>query len=110
MAEQSHVWRIDGIEEGVARVEEDGERMITLPRHLLPAGAREGQVVRVTRAASGKRSVTLTMTIDDAATAAGVGKPAFPSPGASKVYTSPLMSRQPGTAAVRNSPSTAHPV
>ena len=52
MAEQSHVWRIDGIEEGVARVEEDGERMITLPRHLLPAGAREGQIVRVVRTAS----------------------------------------------------------
>ena len=70
MAEQSHVWRIDGIEEGVVRVEEDGERIITLPRHLLPAAAREGQVVRVTRAASGKGGVTLTMTIDDDATAA----------------------------------------
>lgn len=70
MAEQSHVWRIDGIEEGVARVEEDGERMITLPRHLLPAGAREGHVVRVTRSTSGKGSVTLTLAIDEAATTA----------------------------------------
>jgi hypothetical protein len=70
MAEQSHVWRIDGIEDGVARIEEDGERMIALPRHLLPAGAREGQVVRVTRTASGKGSVALTLVIDDAATAA----------------------------------------
>jgi hypothetical protein len=69
MAEQSHVWRIDGIEDGVARVEEDGERMITLPRHLLPAGAREGQVVRVTRAPSGRGSVVLTLVVDDAATA-----------------------------------------
>jgi hypothetical protein len=69
MAEQSHVWRIDGIEDGVARVEEDGTRMITLPRHLLPAGAREGQVVQVTRTASGKGSVVLTLVVDDAATA-----------------------------------------
>jgi hypothetical protein len=67
---EQHLWRIDGIEDGVARVEEDGERMIALPRHLLPAGAREGQIVRVTRTASGKRSVTLTLDIDDAATAA----------------------------------------
>jgi hypothetical protein len=70
MAEQSHVWRIDGIEEGVARVEEDGERMISLPRHLLPVGAREGQVVRVTRRPDGRGSVTLTLTVDDTATAA----------------------------------------
>jgi hypothetical protein len=70
MAEQSHVWRIDGIEDGVARVEEDGERMITLPRHLLPASAREGQVVRVTRTTSGNASVVLTIVVDDAATAA----------------------------------------
>ena len=68
MPEQSFVWRIDGIEDGVARVEEDGKRMITLPSHLLPAGAREGQVVRVTRTASGKESVALTLLIDDAAT------------------------------------------
>jgi hypothetical protein len=70
MPEQPHLWRIDGIEEGVARVEEDGERMITLPRHLLPAGAREGQVLRVTRTDSGKGSVALTIVVDDAATAA----------------------------------------
>ena len=67
---EQYLWRIDGIEDGVARVEEDGERMITLPRHLLPAGAREGQVVRVTRTASGKGSVTLTLLVDDAATTA----------------------------------------
>ncbi|NUS46305.1 MAG: DUF3006 domain-containing protein [Gemmatimonadaceae bacterium] len=70
MADQSYVWRIDGIEDDVARVEEDGTRMISLPRHLLPANAREGQVVRVTAAASGKGSLTLTLAIDDEATAA----------------------------------------
>lgn len=69
MPESTHVWRIDGIEEGVARVEEDGERMITLPRHLLPVAAREGQVVRVTRTAPAKGTVVLTLVVDEGATA-----------------------------------------
>jgi hypothetical protein len=69
MTDQNHIWRIDGIEEGVARVEEDGERMITLPRYLLPASVREGQLIRVTRA-PGKGSVTLTIAIDEEGTAA----------------------------------------
>ncbi len=69
MAERTHVWRIDGIEEGVVRVEEDGERMITVPRHLVPASAREGHVLRVTRVAA-KGSVTLTIAIDEKGTAA----------------------------------------
>ena len=68
MADHEHAWRIDGIEEGVARVEEDGERMITLPRHLLPAGAREGQLLRVTRS-EGEDHVTLTIAIDEPGTA-----------------------------------------
>ena len=85
MTQQSHVWRIDGIEDGVARVEEDGERMITLPRHLLPASAREGQVVRVTRSASDKGSVTLTLAIDDAATAAEADR--------SRAQTSAILAR-----------------
>ena len=53
----------------MARVEEDGDRMITVPRHLLPAGAKEGQRLEVTRSAA-KGSVTLTISIDDAGTAA----------------------------------------
>jgi hypothetical protein len=69
MPEQQHVWRIDGIEEDVARVEEDGQRMISLPRHLLPAGAREGQRLTVARTTA-KGSVTLTVTIDEEGTAA----------------------------------------
>ena len=69
MTDQTFVWRIDGIEEGVARVEEDGTRMITVPQHLLPLNAREGQVVRLTTAASAAGSLTLTLVVDDAATA-----------------------------------------
>ena len=69
MTERTHVWRIDGIEEGVARVEEDGDRMITVPASLLPPGATEGQRLQVTRSAA-KGSVTITISIDDARTAA----------------------------------------
>jgi hypothetical protein len=57
----------------VARVEEDGERMITVPAYLLPAGVREGQVLQVTSAA-GKEKGTLvvTITVDEEATAAAL--------------------------------------
>ena len=65
MTERTHVWRIDGIEEGVARVEEDGDRMIAVPASLLPPGAREGQRLRIARTAA-KGSVTLTISIDEA--------------------------------------------
>src|SRR5690349_19436976 len=58
----SHRWAIDGISEGMARVEEDGERMITVPAYLLPAGAREGQVLQVTSAA-GEDEGTLIVTV-----------------------------------------------
>jgi len=65
-----HVWRIDGMEEGVARIEEDGKRMIALPSHLLPGGAKEGQRLKVTRTPAGKRRVVLVIEIDEEATAA----------------------------------------
>jgi hypothetical protein len=77
MGDQKHVWRIDGIEEGMARVEEDGERMISIPRYLLPAAAKAGQVLRVLRAtpAKGERhSVSLTIVIDDEATTAELAR------------------------------------
>jgi hypothetical protein len=67
-----HRWVVDGIEEGMARVEEDGARMLVVPAYLLPKGAREGQVLRVTRSESAgtkEASVTLTVRVDDAATA-----------------------------------------
>jgi hypothetical protein len=70
-----HVWAIDGIEEGMARIEEDGERIITVPRYLLPAGAREGQLLRVTRArGKGREPLTITVAIDEEATAARLVK------------------------------------
>ena len=70
-----HSWSVDGIEEGIVRIEEDGERMLSIPQHLLPAGAREGQLLRVTRAfASGSDSVVVTIALDHAATTAALRK------------------------------------
>jgi len=65
-----HRWALDSIEEGMARLEEDGERMITIPVHLLPPGVSEGQLLSVTRApAPDRKSVVITIAIDDAGTA-----------------------------------------
>ena len=58
----SHRWAIDAIEEGMARIEEDGERMITVPVYLLPAGVREGQVLEVT-SAPGRVKGTLVVSV-----------------------------------------------
>jgi DUF3006 family protein len=41
-------WVIDRIESGVASVEVDGDRVITIPSGMLPRGAAEGDVLRVT--------------------------------------------------------------
>ncbi len=41
-------WVVDSIEEKVASIEVDGGAMITIPVALLPRGAKEGDVLRVT--------------------------------------------------------------
>ena len=63
-----HRWVIDAIEEGVARVEQEGGAMVSLPAWLLPAGATEGRVVTITRSAT-EGIATLTITVDDGAAA-----------------------------------------
>jgi hypothetical protein len=73
---RTEIWRIDGIEEGVARIEQDGGEMISLPASLLPAGAKEGQRLTVTRTAAGKQGVTLAITIDAEGTAAELARSA----------------------------------
>ena len=78
MTEDSgHSWSIDSIEEGVARIEEDGGRMLTVPVALLPAEAKEGQLLRVTLSRGpGGEAVPTSITIDHAATAAALRKSA----------------------------------
>jgi hypothetical protein len=69
MPSQSHSWVVDVLEESSASVEIDGGSTIVIPRWLLPATAREGDVLRVThdRPADGQRS-TLTIEADAGAT------------------------------------------
>jgi hypothetical protein len=68
-AATEHTWSVDSIEEGVARVEEDGERMLTLPSHVLPAGTTQGQILRVTRrTAPNGDPIVISVAIDAAAT------------------------------------------
>ena len=69
------LWAVDGIEEGVARLEDEGGGVIRLPQSLLPSGAKEGQLLRVTRSAGKtKGSLVLTIAIDDEATAAALAR------------------------------------
>ena len=63
----THRWAVDSIQEGVARIEEDGEKMISVPARLLPVGVTEGQLLEVTRAPDGERAV-LTIVVDKAGT------------------------------------------
>ena len=60
-----HRWVVDSLDAGIARVEEDGDRMLSVPADLLPPGVTEGQILRVTRAAdAAKGSVVVTIVID----------------------------------------------
>ena len=63
----THRWIVDGIEEDVARIVEEG-RTFHVPCSLLPVGVSEGQVLAVVREDGGSAGVRLEITIDGAAT------------------------------------------
>jgi hypothetical protein len=65
----THRWVVDAIQESSASIEVDGGSTVTMPKWLLPDGAREGDVLRVThdRPAKGERS-SLTIDVDASAT------------------------------------------
>ena len=63
-------WIVDGIEEDVARIVEDGARTFHVPCSLLPVGVSEGQVLAVVREDGGSAGVRLEIMIDVAATEA----------------------------------------
>lgn len=66
---QEHQWVVDSIEEGMASIEVDGGRMITVPLSTLPPDTREGQVLRVSRRhSSDGKCTTLVIERDPAAT------------------------------------------
>ena len=68
-----HTWAIDRLEETTASVEQDGDRVFQVPRALIPAGAREGDIldVRITPGAGGE-IVTTTARVDREATRAAM--------------------------------------
>jgi len=73
MGDEARRWVVDSIEEGVAAVEEDGARMLHVPGWLLPAAAREGDVLRVSRRDEGA-AAALRIEVDRAATDEALGR------------------------------------
>ena len=63
----AHRWAVDRIEEGTAAVEQDGDHVYEIPRYLLPADARDGDVLSVTIAGAAPGEVTISVRIDRAA-------------------------------------------
>jgi len=51
-----HTWIVDVLDEDSAAVEVDGRQVTPIPRWLLPADVRDGDVMRVTHDRSGTRS------------------------------------------------------
>jgi len=62
-----HTWIVGVIEDDAAAVEVDGRRVTPIPRWLLPADAKDGDVLRVTHARSASRS-TFSIEVDRNAT------------------------------------------
>jgi hypothetical protein len=71
MPDERRTWVVDSVEEGIAAVEEDGARLVRVPAWILPPGAREGDVLSVTRSVEDGASV-LRVTPDRAATEAAL--------------------------------------
>jgi len=68
---EEHRWAIDALDEGVVRIEEDGKRLLTIPRYLVPSDAREGQLLRVTHI-DVQGVLTVSVAIDAEATTAAL--------------------------------------
>lgn len=73
--QEIHVWMVDAIEEGMARIEVDGDRVVTLPTWLLPFAVSEGEVLRVSHRREQERSA-LVIERDPDATAAALRRSA----------------------------------
>ncbi len=64
-------WIIDSLEEDSAQIEEDGVRVIHVPRSILPPGAREGDVLTVgleRQQRKNQEAVRVTIALDREAT------------------------------------------
>jgi hypothetical protein len=68
-----HRWAIDQLEEATAAVEHDGDRVFHVPRALIPAAAREGDILDVRIAiGAGGELVTTSVRVDREATNAAI--------------------------------------
>lgn len=65
----THTWAVDAIEDGIASIEVDGDRIVRFPAWLLPSGAKEGDLL-VVEHERGKGTSTLKIEQDVEATEA----------------------------------------
>lgn len=72
MPVRRHRWTVDQIEEGIAGVLDEEERLLHLPLWSLPSGTREGDVLRVEQEEDREHSIRLCIRIDPAATEAAL--------------------------------------
>lgn len=63
-------WILDSLEEDSAQIEEDGTRVIHVPRSILPESAKEGDVLIVTTESDGRDGMQVRISIDRGATRA----------------------------------------
>jgi hypothetical protein len=63
-----HFWAVDEIDDDVARIIEDGARVMLLPRYLLPPAVAEGQMLSVSREEERGGSVKISIALDEEAT------------------------------------------
>ena len=66
---RAHRWAVDRVEEGTAAVEQDGDHVYEIPRYLIPAEARDGDVLSVAITGSAAGEVTISVRIDRVASA-----------------------------------------
>jgi hypothetical protein len=63
----SEVWIVDGIEDGVVRIEAPDGQFVTLSASWIPERAEEGSVLRLETSGAGLERL-LRLTVDEAAT------------------------------------------
>ena len=76
MSAKQYRWVVDSMEENSASVEIDGERTAQLPKWLLPRGAKEGDVLRVTHDVAESGESRLSIVVDRAGTGAAMDRSA----------------------------------
>jgi hypothetical protein len=70
---ETHRWAVDRVEEGTAAVEQDGDHMYELPRWLIPANARDGDVLVAAVTSRGDGELSISVKLDPAGRAAAKG-------------------------------------